>query len=133
MLPVRYLIDTNWVIDVLRATPGSRAHVDARASDGIAISLISIAELHVAPHKRRHTEIELEIVSEYLSHFPQLSIDIETCEIFGQLKAELQRAGSPIGDFDTMIAATALQHDLILLSNNTRHFERVDGLRIETV
>ena len=130
---MRYLIDTNWVIDVLRNAPGSRALVEERAADGIAISVVSIAELFVGPHRRRNPAPEQESISAYLSQFSQLPIDLTTCEIFGRIKAELLNQGNPIEDFDIMIAATALQHDLTLLTNNRRHFERIDGLQIESV
>jgi hypothetical protein len=53
--------------------------------------------------------------------------------IFGRERGRLRAAGLTIGDFDLLIAATALQYDLTLLTNNRRHFERVEGLRIESV
>ena len=59
-------------------------------------------------------------------------MDPETCEIFGQLKATLLNQGNLIEDFDIMIAATALQHDLTLLTNNSRDFARIDSLRLES-
>ena len=129
---MRYLIDTNWVIDALRETPGAVARIEGRLSAGVAMSVITIAELYVGPNKRGRDRAELEAIAAYVAQFHQLPVDEETCEIFGQVKARLELDGQPIGDFDTMIAATALQHDLILLTNNIKHFERVDGLSIES-
>ncbi len=61
------------------------------------------------------------------------STDEETARIFGRERGQLRRAGQIIGDMDLLIAATALQHNLTLLTNNRRHFERIEGLRIESV
>ncbi len=69
----------------------------------------------------------------FIEEFTLLAVDATTCEIFGRVKANLQLRGQLIDDFDTMIGATALQHDLTLLTNNIRHFERIDGLRFETL
>ena len=129
--PVRYLIDSNWVIDVLRNHPGSLAWIEERLVDGIGISVISIAELYVGPHRRPNPQVERQRVADQLLQFTELPVDVETCEIFGRIKARLQLAGNTIEDFDTMIAATALQHDLTLLSNNRKHFNRVDGLTLD--
>ena len=129
---MRYLIDTDWIIDVLRRTRGSRERVSERLGAGIGVSMITIAELYVGPYKGADPQSEAEPITIYLAHFSTLPVDEETCEIFGQVKARLELDGQPIGDFDTMIAATALQHNLILLTNNIKHFERVDGLSIES-
>ena len=71
-----------------------------------------------------------------LRHFLEgvhlLGITSGTCEMFGRLRGKLRSEGRMIPDFDLMIAATALEHDLTLLSNNRRHFERIQGLRIES-
>jgi predicted nucleic acid-binding protein len=63
----------------------------------------------------------------------KLAIDEETCRIFGRERGRLRAARKIIGDFDLMIAATALQYGLTLLTNNRRHFDRVETLRIESV
>ena len=62
-----------------------------------------------------------------------LNIDEETCKIFGKERGRLRAAGLMIGDCDLFIGATALRHNLTLLTNNRRHFERIEGLRIESV
>ena len=62
-----------------------------------------------------------------------LGIDEATCKIFGRERGRLRTIGQRIGDMDLMIAATALQYDLTLLTNNRRHFDRIDGLRIESI
>jgi tRNA(fMet)-specific endonuclease VapC len=60
-------------------------------------------------------------------------LDEETCKIFGKERGRLRTAGLLIGDCDLLIGATALRHRLTLLTNNRRHFERIEGLRMEPV
>ena len=133
---MRYLLDSDWVIDALRggrASERTRHRIDQLAPQGIAISMISLAELSVGPNLvEASARSRMEMLS-FIEEFTLLGVDAATCEIFGSIKAGLQLRGQLIDDFDTMIAATALQYDLTLLTNNTRHFERIDGLRIETL
>jgi tRNA(fMet)-specific endonuclease VapC len=56
-------------------------------------------------------------------------VDEDICSVFAKERGRLRREGSLIGDFDLLIASTCLSHDLTLLTNNVRHFERVNGLR----
>ena len=53
---------------------------------------------------------------------------IECVEVFGRLKADLEKAGSPLDDFDLIIASCAIAHNLILVTNNAKHFKRITGL-----
>ena len=133
---MRYLLDSDWVIDALRGgrvSDRTRHRIDQLAPQGIAISMISLAELSVGPNLvEASARSRMEMLS-FIEEFTLLGVDAATCEIFGSIKAGLQLRGQLIDDFDTMIAATALQYDLTLLTNNTRHFERIDGLRIESM
>ena len=60
-------------------------------------------------------------------------MDEATAKIFGRERGRLRAAGMMIGDMDLLIAATALQYDLTLLTNNRSHFDRIEGLRIESL
>jgi len=55
----------------------------------------------------------------------------ESVEIFGMLKANLEKSGTPLDDFDLILASCALAHNLILVTNNEKHFQRIEGLRME--
>jgi len=72
------------------------------------------------------------MLTEFLSGVVILGIDEEICRRFGQLRGSLRSAGKLVGDFDLLVAASALRHDLTLLTNNRRHFGRIEGLRIES-
>ena len=133
---MRYLLDTDWAVDVLRRSHASRqirGRIDELMPLGIAISVISLAELSVGPHLVGDTADRRAEMLDFVAQFALIPVDQETCEMFGQIEARLRQQGQPIGRFDTLIAATALQHDLTLLTNNRRHFERIDGLQIESV
>jgi len=62
-----------------------------------------------------------------------IGIDEDACKIFGRERGRLRRAGQLIGDFDLLIAATGLHYGLTVLTNNRTHFERVEGLHIESI
>ena len=61
-----------------------------------------------------------------------VEIDPETCRLFGRERGRLRSTGKMVADFDLLIGATALRHDLTLLTNNRRHFEIIEGLRLES-
>ena len=131
---MRYLLDTNWAIDAIRG--GRRAvpvfeRIEQIGSENVGLSVVSLAELSVGHYRSRDEAQSRADTLRFVAAFRLLPVDEETCEIFGRIKAQLQRAGNTIEDFDTMIAATAIQHGLTLLSNNRKHFDRVDGLTLD--
>ena len=130
---MRYLLDTDWAIDYLNGNPQVRRRLDSLRPDGIGISIISLAELYegiVNSSNREHDEREL---ADFLRPFPLINLNLPICRIFGMERARLRARGTPIPDMDLLIGATALRHNLTLLTNNRRHFERLQGLRIISV
>ena len=130
---IRYLLDTNIVSYFVKGVSGSlvqRMQVGLGAQD-IAISAITRAELRYGvglmdKFDKRRRRIDL-----LLKELPSLPWGDEAADEFGRLKASLRRNGTPVGDFDTQIAAHALAEDLILVTHNTRHFERIPDLTLE--
>lgn len=128
------LIDTDWVIDHLNRVESVTARLLELASEGLALSVVSLGELYEGVYYSRDPEASQASLQRFLNReLTILGIDEETCKIFGRERGRLRSIGQRIGDMDLMIAATALQYDLTLLSNNRRHFDRIDGLRIESV
>lgn len=128
-----YLLDTNIVSYYLRR---SSAKLEARMTDALragqcAISVMTRAELRygqaamVAEDKRR------TLIDAFLLQVPSLPWTTGAADLYGTLKSRLKLEGMPIGELDTQIGAQALAENLILVTHNTRHFERVPGLRIE--
>ena len=128
-----HLLDTDWAIDYLNRIPRTVRRVDALRSEGIAISIVSIAELYEGALNSTDPARNENLMMEFLAQYPIIDLDVPICRIFGMERARLRAAGTPIQDMDLLIGATALHHDLTLLSNNRRHFERLSGLRIISV
>jgi tRNA(fMet)-specific endonuclease VapC len=129
-----YLIDTDWVIDHLNHIDHVTRRLEELAPEGLALSIISLAELYEGVYYSRDPIESAAALQRFLD--PELTIlglDEETCKIFGKERGRLRTAGLLIGDCDLLIGATALRHRLTLLTNNRRHFERIEGLRMESV
>ena len=129
-----YLIDTDWVIDHLNHIERVTRRLEELAPAGLALSIISLAELYEGVYYSRDPVESEAALQRFLN--PELTIlgmDEETCKIFGKERGRLRVAGLMIGDCDLMIGATALRYNLTLLTNNRRHFERIDGLRMESL
>ena len=128
-----FLLDTHIVSDYLRRTSASlEAKLNQALRDGqCAISVITRAELRygqaamVAEDKRR------ALIDGFLLRVPNVPWTSAAADHFGALKSQHKRQGIPIGELDTQIGAHALAEDLILVTHNTRHFERIAGLKLE--
>lgn len=131
-MSIAYLIDTDWVIDHLHGVPEVGARLRQLRPQGLTLSVISLAELYEGVYGSRNPEEGFAALEAFLSDMMVLGIDDETCRIFGRERDRLRREGTLGGDFDLMIAATALRYNLTLLTNNRRHFEMVSDLRIES-
>src|SRR5919201_739064 len=128
-----YLIDTDWIIDHLNHIERVTRRLEELAPEGLAFSIISLAELYEGVYYASDPVESEAALQRFLN--PDLTIiglDEEICKIFGKERGRLRAAGIILGDCDLLIGATALRHNLYLPSNNRRHFERIDGLRIES-
>jgi len=130
---IQYLIDTDWVIHYLHGHTAIVERLDELQPQGLVLSIISLAELYEGVYYSRDPEGDERDLNDFLRGTTVLGIDEDICKTFGRERGRLRAAGLMIGDFDLLIAAMALQYDLTLLTNNRRHFERIDGLRIESV
>ncbi len=132
-MTTRYLLDTDWIIEYLRGRPQVVRRVDDARSEGVALPIVSLAEVYEGVSSSRNPEEAERQLLEFLRGFPLLNIDPETCKLFGRERGRLRAAGRLIGDFDLLIGAIALQHNLTLMTNNRRHFEMVGGLQLESL
>jgi tRNA(fMet)-specific endonuclease VapC len=132
-MTLRYLIDTDWVIDHLNAIERVVQRLQELRPQGLALSIISLAELYEGVHYSRDPEHSQEALDAFLEDVAVLGIDEEICKIFGRERGKLRRQGQLFGDLDLLIAATCLHYGLTLLTNNRRHFDRVEGLQIESI
>lgn len=129
-----YLIDTDWVIHCLHGVRRVMDRVVQLRPDGIAISVISLAELYDGVFGGTDPAGKEQELLDFLARgIASVELDAATATLFARERSRLRRAGSPIGDLDLLIAATALRHNLTLLSNNRRHFQRINGLNLLSV
>jgi tRNA(fMet)-specific endonuclease VapC len=96
-------------------------------------SVVVESELAVGAFKAPNRDTMFEKLDALLGRFSVLPIDREIARKYAEIRASLERRGTTIGSNDAYIAATALTHDLTLLTRNLREFGRVEGLRVETV
>ena len=127
---MRYLVDTDWVIDHLHCVERVVRLLEEMAPDGLGLSIVSLAELYEGVFYSRDPEADASELRDFLAGVDVLPLDDEVCRIFARERGRLRAAGTPVGDFDLLIGATAIRHGLTLLTNNRRHFERLQGLTI---
>lgn len=126
-----YLLDTDTLIYSLKAHPAVVASLNRHRRDPMAVSVVSLLELYYGAHKSQRAESNLAKVRAVEGAFRVLPLGVELAGTFGSLKAGLDARGLPLDDFDLCLAATALSHNLVLVTNNTRHFKRIGGLRLD--
>ena len=129
-MTVRYLVDTDWAIHYLNGHPAISQRLDELTLEGLALSVVSIAELYEGVYYSTDPSGNERDLQDFLGGVSILGLDVETAQVFGRQRGRLRAARTIIGDFDLLIGATALRHDLTLLSNNRRHFELIEGLRL---
>ena len=133
MSSIAFLIDTDWVIEHLHGRRPVTERLRQLKNQGLAISVISLAELWEGVYYFRNPRRSQAGFEEFLSGVAVLGLDEEICKRFGHLRGGLREQGKLISDFDLLIAASALQHRLTLLTNNRKHFENIERLGIETL
>jgi len=132
-MTMRSLIDTDWVIHYLNNHPPIVQRLGELQSEGLALSIISLAELYEGIYYSSDPDGNERALNDFLRGVTVIGIDEETCKIFGRERGRLRAEGKRVGDPDLFIASTALQHNLILLTNNRRHFEMIAGVRLESL
>ena len=128
---LRYLLDTNIVIYVIKRRPMEVLEVFNRRAGEMAISTITEAELVHGAEKSQHREHNLRQVEDFTSRLEVLDYGRKAAAHYGDIRADLERKGTPIGVNDLHLAAHARGEGLILVTNNMREFERMAGLRVE--
>ncbi len=128
---LKYLLDTNIVIYTIKNRPAEIRETFIRHEGQMAISSVTWGELVFGAEHSSQVERNLADIEGLAARLEILPFDFKAATHFGQIRAELYRKGLPIGPYDMMIAAQARSQGLILVSNNTREFERVSALRLE--
>jgi len=128
---MRVMLDTNTCIFTINNNDAVRSRFIAEYPLGPAISTITEAELWYGVENSVAPEKNAETLRAFLATVDIISFDTRAAVEYGRIRAKLKRAGTPIGDRDTLIAAHAKALGLTLATNNTREFKYVEGLSIE--
>lgn len=128
---LKYLLDTNTCIFTIKNKPTLVRERFNLNTSRLCISSVTLMELIYGAEKSQAPERNLAVLDGFIARLDVLNYDAAAAAHSGQIRAELSRQGLPIGPFDLMIAGHARSQGLIVVTNNTREFERVDGLRIE--
>lgn len=128
----RYLLDTNICIYVIRQKPQAvlTRLQGVRLAD-VAISAITLSELQYGVSKSARPEQNRVALAQFVAPIEVLDYDGCAATRYGDLRAELERAGEPLGSLDMLIAAHALALDRTLVTNNEAEFRRVPALSVE--
>nr|WP_295107219.1 tRNA(fMet)-specific endonuclease VapC [uncultured Caulobacter sp.] len=128
---LRYLLDTNLCIRVLRDRPaGLRERFNAHA-DALCVSTIVLTELLHGALKSARPNHNRSEVERFAAKLAVLDFDAAAADHAADIRATLERAGQPIGGYDLLIAGHARSRGLIVVTGNLAEFQRVDGLRCE--
>ena len=127
-----YLLDTNICIYAINGRhPNLTNHLLTIHPDEICISTITVGELEYGAEKSRWGDRTRQIMQAFLSNFEKLSFSEADAVLFGQFRAILAAAGTPIGAYDVMIAAQGVSRGMTIVTHNTREFSRIPGVSLE--
>ena len=127
---LRYLLDTNIVIYVIKRRPLSALQLFNEQAGHIAISAITLAELLHGAEKSNVPVGSLAVVEDFCSRLEVLPYGLKAARHYGSIRSTLEKRGQPIGVNDLYIAAHARSEGLTLVSNNLLKFERVEALQL---
>lgn len=127
---LKYMLDTNIVIYVIKRRPVELLSTFNAHSGQMCISSITLAELIHGIEKSTQPERNRRTVEDFVSRLDILNYDDSAAAHYGDIRADLERKGTMIGVNDLHIAGHARSQGLIMVTNNTKEFERVEGLRI---
>ena len=128
---MKYLLDTNICIYLIKRRPERVLHELAKQAIGeVGISTITAAELWHGVARSQSFERSRAALEQFLLPLVIADFDSAAAIVYGQVRADLEKQGKPIGPFDTLIAAHALSLDATLVTNNEREFGRVPGLAV---
>ena len=126
-----YMVDTNICIYMIRRSHSEVVDSFVRHAGNICISAVTLAELRFGSEKSERRTANLEELSLFLDGIEVTPFNAAAAEHFGELKAHLFRAGTPVGPLDMLIGAHARSLGLTLVTNNRREFDRMPGLIVE--
>ncbi|MDR3468550.1 MAG: tRNA(fMet)-specific endonuclease VapC [Xanthobacteraceae bacterium] len=126
-----YMLDTNICIYVMKTYPPNLLEKFNTLAEQLCISSITLGELHYGAEKSARRADNLTAIAHFVARLDVLAFDTKAAALSGQVRAELERAGTPCGPHDMQIGGHARSEGLIVVTNNLREFSRMPGLRVE--
>ena len=129
---MKWMLDTNICIAIIRRRPeAALRRLRGKAIGQVGISSLTLAELQYGAARSREPTAARDALAEFVLALEVAPFDDAAAAIYGEVRAQLESRGQPIGPIDTLIAAHALALDTVLVTNNVREFRRVRGLVVE--
>ena len=126
-----YLLDTDIVIYNLKGHSAVKKNLERNLHAALKISIVTLMELYYGAYKSQKVASNIGKIKRIEDAVEIIALGQESAEIFAMLKADLEKTGNPLDDFDLILAACALSHDLVLVTNNVKHFQRIQGLKFD--
>ena len=127
-----YLLDTNICIYIIKKNPKQVVdRIKTLKPHQVKLSSISISEMEYGASKSKKRERNRQALLHFASAFDIIAFDDSDAEVYGLIRAELEKKGQIIGPYDMQIAAQAISRDLILVTNNISEFLRISNIKLE--
>lgn len=127
---MKYLVDTDWIIDGLANKLDVLTALRTLARDGIAVRIVSFAELYEGAYGSQNPQQEIARIQQFLASYPVINLSDAITNRFGQVRTQLRAQGMLIPDLDLLIGVTAVVHGLMVMTRNVRHFGRIPGVTL---
>ena len=130
-MTLQYMLDTNICIYVIKNYPPELRERFNALAEQLCMSSTTLAELHYGAEKSARRLENLQVIAQFCARLEVLAFPEKAAAHFGQIRAEVERLGTPLGPLDMLIAAHARAEGLIVVTNNAREFRRLPGVRVE--
>lgn len=128
---MKFMLDTNTCIYIIKQkSPQVLKHFKAYSVGEIGISSITLAELRFGVEKSQHVQKNQEALDAFILPLEIADFDEKAAKAYGEIRAELEKAGNPIGSMDMLIGAHSLSLGLTLVTNNVREFRKIKHLKV---
>ena len=127
---MKYLVDSDYVADYLGARPHAIQLLSSFVKDDLSISIITYGEIYEGIHFGRDPQKTTDVFQRFLRSVVILPPTQPIMQHFARIRGELRRTGKIIGDFDILIAATAIQYHLTLVTRNIKDYQRIPNLKL---
>lgn len=119
---MKYLIDTDIISYYLRGKYNLLTVFERKGFSNLKLSIITVAELEVLAHKSPHSKISFSTINTFAQEVGVLNVNQDTWKLYSKTKAEAMKKGNTVGDLDFLQASLAKQHNLIVVTNNIKHY-----------